>query len=62
MGQPLETFEDPLLGVTWRELGAIRRAARLDDKWHVDLELGYPVVGIEPERQPRRHMCEPFVI
>ena len=35
-----------MLGVPWGELGAVRRAARLDDHWHVDAVLGYPVDGL----------------
>ncbi len=46
MANPLESFLDPVLGVTWGELGAIRRAARLDGRWHVDALLGYPVAGL----------------
>tara|TARA_B100000929_G_scaffold289367_1_gene279851 strand:+ start:3040 stop:4077 length:1038 start_codon:yes stop_codon:yes gene_type:complete len=47
MGKPLETFLDPVVNVTWRELGAIQRAAKLDGKWHVLIELGYPVEGLK---------------
>jgi len=46
MGKPLETFLDPILNIPWRELGAIQRAAKLDGKWHVLIELGYPVEGL----------------
>ena len=46
MGQPLETFVDPILRVTWRELGAIKRAAKLDGKWHAVVQLGYPIEGL----------------
>ena len=46
MGKPLETFLDPIVNVSWRELGAIQRAAKLDGKWHVLIELGYPVEGL----------------
>ena len=49
MGKPLETFLDPILNVTWRELGAIRRAAKLDGRWHVQIEVGYPVEGLTEE-------------
>ena len=42
----LDTFPDPVVGVPWGELGAIRRAARLDGRWHVDVVLGYPVEGL----------------
>ena len=49
MPSPLDTFPDPVLGVPWGELGAVRRAARLDGRWHVDAILGYPVEGlVEP--------------
>ena len=34
------------MNVSWRELGAIQRAAKLDGKWHVLIELGYPVEGL----------------
>ena len=46
MPNPLDTFVDPVLGVPWGDLGAIRRAARLDGRWHVDAVLGYPVDGL----------------
>ena len=46
MANPLDTFTDPVLGVPWGDLGAVRRAARLDDRWHVDAVLGYPVDGL----------------
>ena len=46
MGKPLETFLDPILNIPWRELGAIHRAAQLDGKWHILIELGYPVEGL----------------
>lgn len=49
MGHPIETFADPLLGVSWHELGAIRRAAKLDGRWHAEIELGYPIEGLEEE-------------
>ena len=52
MANPLDTFQDPVLGVSWGELGAVRRAARLDGRWHVDAVLGYPVTGLgEPYTQ-----------
>ena len=43
---PFDAFPDPLLNVPWGELGAVRRAARLDGRWHVDAALGYPVAGL----------------
>ena len=46
MPSPFEQFADPLLGVPWGELGAVRRAARIDGRWHVDVALGYPVAGL----------------
>ena len=46
MPSPFEQFPDPLLGVPWGELGAVRRAARIDGRWHVDVALGYPVAGL----------------
>ena len=46
MPNPLDSFPDPVLGVPWGELGAVRRAARLDGRWHVDAVLGYPVDGL----------------
>ena len=49
MAQPLEAFPDPLLGTTWGELGAVRRAARLDGRWHAEVCLGYPVDGLKDE-------------
>ena len=49
MPNPLDGFLDPVLNVPWGELGAVRRAARLDGRWHVDAVLGYPVEGlVEP--------------
>ena len=42
----LDTFPDPVVGIPWGELGAIRRAARLDGRWHVDVVLGYPIEGL----------------
>ncbi|MYA16294.1 MAG: Mrp/NBP35 family ATP-binding protein, partial [Gammaproteobacteria bacterium] len=47
MPNPIDSFPDPVLGATWGELGAVRRAARLDERWHVDAVLGYPVDGLE---------------
>ena len=47
MPDPIQTFPDPVLGVPWGELGAVRRAARLDGRWHVDAVLGYPVAGLQ---------------
>ena len=46
MPNPIDTFPDPVVGVPWGELGAIRRAARLLGRWHVDAVLGYPVEGL----------------
>ena len=46
MANPLEEFVDPVANVPWGELGAVRRAARLDERWHVDAVLGYPVDGL----------------
>ncbi len=46
MPKPLDSFQDPVLGVSWGELGAVRRAARLDGRWHVDAVLGYPANGL----------------
>ena len=46
MPNPLDSFVDPVAGAPWGELGAVRRAARLDDRWHVDAVLGYPVDGL----------------
>ena len=49
MPNPLDAFLDPVLDVPWGELGAVRRAARLDGRWHVDAIVGYPVEGlVEP--------------
>ena len=47
MPNPIDTFRDPVLDATWGELGAVRRAARLDERWHVDAVLGYPVDGLQ---------------
>lgn len=46
MPNPIESFPDPLLNATWGDLGAVRRAARIAGRWHVDVALGYPVVGL----------------
>lgn len=46
MNNPIDNFKDPLLDTAWGELGVVRRAARLDDRWHVDAVLGYPVDGL----------------
>ena len=51
MPNPLQSFVDPVLGATWGELGAIRRAAQLDGRWHVDAALGYPIAGLESDYQ-----------
>ena len=49
MPNPLDAFLDPVLNVPWGELGAVRRAARLDGRWHVDASVGYQVEGlVEP--------------
>lgn len=46
MAQALELFRDPVLGTTWGELDAVRHAGRIEDKWHADIELGYPIEGL----------------
>ena len=46
-GRSLETFRDPILSATWGELGAVRRMANLNGKWHAEVRLGYPVGAIE---------------
>ena len=46
MPSSFESFPDPVLNVPWGELGAVRRAARIDGRWHVDVALGYPVAGL----------------
>ncbi len=46
MRNSLDSFVDPVAGAPWGELGAVRRAARLDERWHVDAVLGYPVDGL----------------
>ena len=47
MPDPIQSFPDPVLGAPWGELGAVRRAAQLDDRWHVQAALGYPVAGLQ---------------
>ena len=47
MRNTLEQFIDPLLGRTWFELGSIRRMAIIDGQQYFDVELGYPVGGLE---------------
>ncbi len=49
MARPLEEFPDPILNVEWGQLGAVRHAAKLDNVWHADIELGYPVGGLQDE-------------
>ena len=49
MARPLQEFPDPILDVTWGELGAVRHAAKLDGVWHADIELGYPVEGLQDD-------------
>ena len=51
MAQLLETFVDPIMGRTWQELGSIRRAAKLDNKWHAAIELSYPCDGLKDAYQ-----------
>ena len=46
MPNPFDSFADPVLDAPWGELGAVRRAARIDGRWHVDAVLGYPVAGL----------------
>ncbi len=46
MPNPFDSFSDPVLDTPWGELGAVRRAARIDGRWHVDAVLGYPVAGL----------------
>ena len=48
-GRSLEAFRDPILSATWGELGAVRRMARLDGKWHAHVCLGYPFNGVEKD-------------
>ena len=49
MARPLEEFPDPILEKTWGDLGAIRHAAKLDNLWHADVALGYPVAGLQAD-------------
>ena len=46
MARPLESFQDPILGDAWGELGAVRGVAQRAGKWLVDARLGYPVEGL----------------
>ena len=64
MPRPLEEFPDPLLDTPWGELGAIRHAAKLDGEWHADVELGYPVLGLEDHYRQRiaEWLGEPNVV
>ena len=48
-GRSLEAFPDPILSATWGELGAVRRMANMDGRWHAQVRLGYPVGGIEKD-------------
>ena len=47
MAQPLELYLDPVLGKSWGDLGAIKRFGRLNSHWHADIQLGYPVDGLQ---------------
>lgn len=49
MARPLDEFPDPLLGIHWGELNAVRHAAKLDGRWHADVNLGYPIEGLESD-------------
>ena len=49
MARPLEEFLDPYVGKSWGELSAIRHAARLGGAWHADIELGYPIDGLQAD-------------
>lgn len=53
MARPLEEFPDPILDVTWGELGAVRHAAKLDGVWHAEVALGYPVEGLQDHYRKR---------
>lgn len=53
MARPLEEFPDPILDVSWGELGAVRHAAKLDQVWHADVALGYPVEGLQDDYRKR---------
>ena len=46
MAQSLESFQDPMLGEPWGQLGAVQRTAKRDGKWLADVCLGYPVAGL----------------
>ena len=46
MGRPLESFQDPILGDAWGELGAVRRVAQRNGRWLAEVRLGYPVEGL----------------
>lgn len=64
MARPLQEFPDPILDVTWGELGAVRHAAKLDGVWHADIELGYPVEGLLEDYRKRavQWLDEPDVV
>ena len=51
MARPLGEFPDPQLGIPWDELSAVRHAAKLDGVWHADVELGYPIEGLDARYQ-----------
>ena len=70
MPRPLAEFVDPLLKISWGELGAIGRQANLDDGYHVEVALGYPIDGVVSEYEyaardwlgdPRAHTDFKFV-
>lgn len=53
MAKTLRQFPDPVLGIAWEELHAIKHLARIDGAWHADIELGYPTDGLVAEYEQK---------
>ena len=47
MSESISNFVDPILKKTWGELTVASRTKSIDDTTHLQIELGYPIVGIE---------------
>lgn len=49
----VESFEDPYLRRTWGDLGAVMNVAESGAQVAVEVELGYPAVGLKDQLQAR---------
>lgn len=47
MTQSISNFLDPILNRTWGELPTASKSKSIDDTTHIQVELGYPVSGVE---------------